>query len=477
MYKKCSISWVKHLDFILLDIFCMVLSITFAFVLRHGWRPERYMDTYREVVLILLLINLVVTLINDSYKDILKRDIYKEFHYSFQHVTWVILFLGLYLFLCQRLDEYSRSLFMVTWLCYFATTYVARCFWKAYKRRKMRNNQGDNRSLFVVASVDRVDEVVHNIMANNFQNFIISGICVIGKDMKGQKINGIPVVVNEEEAIEYICRNWVDEVFLNVSNDYPIRETFMDKCMEMGITVHYKIAKINNVVGQKQVVEKLAGYTVLSSSTNMITLKQQIVKRFVDIVGGFIGCVITAVIFLFVAPIIYVQSPGPIFFSQWRVGKNGKLFKIYKFRSMYMNAEERKKELMEQNEIKDGFMFKMENDPRIIGGKNGIGHFIRRTSIDEFPQFWNVLKGDMSLVGTRPPTIDEWNKYELHHRKRMSIKPGLTGMWQVSGRSQIKDFEKVVALDKKYIEEWSHSLDCRILLKTFVVVFRGNGSM
>ena len=142
-----------------------------------------------------------------------------------------------------------------------------------------------------------------------------------------------------------------------------------------------------------------------------------------------------------------------------------------------MDAEERKKELMNQNRVQGGMMFKIENDPRSIGGANGIGNFIRKYSIDEFPQFWNVLKGDMSLVGTRPPTVDEWEKYDLHHRARLATKPGITGMWQVSGRSNITDFEDVVKLDKKYIAEWSVGLDIKILLKTVLVVLRHEGAM
>ena len=194
-----------------------------------------------------------------------------------------------------------------------------------------------------------------------------------------------------------------------------------------------------------------------------------------------VGCILTGIIFLFVAPAIYIKSPGPIFFSQYRVGKNGRKFKIYKFRSMYMDAEERKKELMKQNRVSDGLMFKMENDPRVIGSEKGpgkgIGNFIRKTSLDEFPQFFNVLKGDMSLIGTRPPTVDEWEKYELHHRARLEIKPGLTGMWQVSGRSEITDFEEVVKLDTKYISEWSFMLDIKILFKTVLIVLGQKGSM
>ena len=163
-----------------------------------------------------------------------------------------------------------------------------------------------------------------------------------------------------------------------------------------------------------------------------------------------------------------------------RVGRNGKLFKMYKFRSMYPDAEERKQELLAMNEVEDGYMFKIENDPRIIGSEKGagkgIGNFIRKTSLDEFPQFFNVLKGDMSLVGTRPPTLDEWEKYEPHHRVRMSIRPGITGMWQVSGRSDVMDFEEVVALDRDYISRWSIGLDIKILLKTVVSVVKGQGA-
>jgi lipopolysaccharide/colanic/teichoic acid biosynthesis glycosyltransferase len=180
-----------------------------------------------------------------------------------------------------------------------------------------------------------------------------------------------------------------------------------------------------------------------------------------------------------VAPVIKKASPGPVFFSQERVGKNGRIFRIYKFRSMYLDAEDRLKDLMAQNEMQ-GHMFKMENDPRIIGSEKGpgkgIGNFIRKTSIDELPQFWNILKGEMSLVGTRPPTKNEYEQYELHHKIRLSMKPGLTGMWQTSGRSDITDFEEIVKLDTKYIENWSLGLDIKLLFKTILVVLNREGS-
>lgn len=258
-----------------------------------------------------------------------------------------------------------------------------------------------------------------------------------------------------------------------------IPEDLFDTCVNMGITVHECLEDRAGWAGN-QFINRMGGYTVLTSSVRVISSRQAVMKRTMDICGGIVGMILTGIITIFLAPAIYIASPGPIFFSQMRVGKNGKLFKIYKFRSMYMDAEERKKELMKQNEMK-GLMFKMENDPRIIGSgsdgsKHGLGWFIRKTSLDEFPQFWNVLKGDMSLVGTRPPTVDEWKQYEPYHRGRLAVKPGLTGMWQVSGRSDITDFEEVVKLDMEYVKNWNIGMDIKILFKTVGVVLKGSGS-
>ena len=204
---------------------------------------------------------------------------------------------------------------------------------------------------------------------------------------------------------------------------------------------------------------------------NQKSYKKVLVKRLMDIIGGLIGCIITIIVTPFVALAIKVNSRGPVFFSQTRIGRNGRRFKMLKFRSMYIDAEERKKELEKQNEV-EGLMFKMENDPRITK----VGKFIRKTSIDELPQFFNIVKGDMSLVGTRPPTEDEFEKYNQYYRRRLSMTPGLTGLWQVSGRSDIDNFDDVVKLDLKYIDTWSLGLDIKILLKTIKVVFTGRGS-
>ncbi|MBR5973967.1 MAG: sugar transferase [Clostridiales bacterium] len=209
-----------------------------------------------------------------------------------------------------------------------------------------------------------------------------------------------------------------------------------------------------------------------------------LLKRVFDIFAGIIGSVIALLIIAIFGPIIKIKSPGPVIFTQERVGKDGKHFRIYKLRTMRPDAEEHKQELMPQNKIKDGLMFKIDFDPRVIGNellpdgtkKRGFGEFLRRTSLDEFPQFFCVLLGTMSTVGPRPPTLDEYEKYSEHHRERLKVKPGITGSWQVSGRSDITDFEEVVRLDTEYIRNFSLLLDLKILLTTIPVVLTRKGS-
>jgi exopolysaccharide biosynthesis polyprenyl glycosylphosphotransferase len=198
---------------------------------------------------------------------------------------------------------------------------------------------------------------------------------------------------------------------------------------------------------------------------------QLFLKRGLDIIGSLVGLFITCLLFPFLALAIKLESKGPLFFGQNRVGENGRLFKCLKFRSMFVDAEARKKDLMARNEMQ-GAMFKMKDDPRVTR----VGKFIRKTSIDELPQFFNVLRGEMSLVGTRPPTPDEVATYENWHRKRICIKPGITGLWQVSGRNQIEDFDEVARLDIRYIEEWSLWLDIKLLALTLWVVIARRGA-
>jgi lipopolysaccharide/colanic/teichoic acid biosynthesis glycosyltransferase len=193
------------------------------------------------------------------------------------------------------------------------------------------------------------------------------------------------------------------------------------------------------------------------------------IKRLIDILGSIVGLVLLAIAFIPIAIAIVLDNPGPIFFAQKRHGLQGKTFTIYKFRSMVTNADALKSQI--QNEA-NGLIFKNARDPRITK----VGSFLRRTSLDELPQFWNVLVGDMSLVGTRPPTSDEVSSYNIRHWKRLNVKPGITGEWQVNGRSQVTDFEDIVDLDLRYQQIWTPLYDLYILWKTISVVLAKQGA-
>ena len=483
MYRKDSEGWLKHADFIVLDMICLQLAYVLAYAISgYGFNPYGII-IYRNMAVFLELADLIVIFAYGTMKSVLKRGYYRDFVVTVKHSIMIGALAILYLFLLQQGQAFSRLTLILTVVIYLVLTYVVRELWKKLLRKQMAD--GGERKLLIITSEDVAEQVVSNMQENNYALYSIAGVVVIDADWTGRTINGIPVVANEENAAMYVCQEWIDEVLIVISEVLPYPSELIEKLTETGVTVHLNLAKITNVTGKKQFVEKVGNYTVLTTSINYASTKQLMLKRLMDIAGGLVGCILTGIICIFVGPAIYIASPGPIFFAQERVGKNGKKFKMYKFRSMYMDAEERKAELMKDNKLGDGKMFKLDFDPRVIGNKilpdgthkTGIGDFIRRTSLDEFPQFFNVLKGDMSIIGTRPPLISETSLYELHHRARLAIKPGITGMWQVSGRSDITDFEEVVRLDKEYIENWNIGMDIKILFKTVLVVFKKDGSM
>lgn len=482
MYRKDTDGWLKHWDFILLDMICLQLAFVLAYGLSgYGFNPYQTM-IYRNMSIYIEVADIAVLFLLGTLRNVLKRGYYREFLITAYQSIAMGAVSVLYLFLIQQGQMYSRLAMILTFVLYTLLAYITRILWKRFLQS--RRKEVGNHSLLIVTTEKMAAKVIRNVQEQNYSRYMISGVVLLDHDLTGQKVADIPVVAKEENAAEYVCREWIDEVLVVTPEEIPYPDKLLEQFAETGVTVHLNLAKINSESGKRQFVEKIGSYTVLTTSINYASSRQLFLKRLMDIAGGLVGCIFTAILFIFVAPAIYIASPGPIFFSQERVGKNGKKFKIYKFRSMYMDAEARKAELMSQNKM-NGLMFKMDYDPRIIGSEKkdkngnpkGIGNFIRKTSLDEFPQFWNVLKGDMSLVGTRPPTVDEWEKYELHHRSRMSIKPGITGMWQVSGRSDITDFEKIVKLDTEYIENWSIGLDIKILLKTVISVLKSEGSI
>lgn len=408
MYRKKSRGWYKHKDFILIDLICLFLSLLIAHLIRNGSVQSLFRaGIYRNMISFVILADLFLIIIFESYKGVLRRGHYQELHSVIRQMILLELASGLYLFTVSDGHNFSRTVLYLMGVFYVFLSYGTRIAWKKHLIHKMA--EGGEHSLYIVTNYDQAAKVIQNVKEHNYNRYNINGLIIVDKNVVGRKISGIPVVAELENAASYICQQWVDEVFVNIDESYSYPDELIQELLEMGMVVHVNLAKVKSTSGQKQFVETVGGYTVLTTTMNYATDRQAFAKRALDILGGLVGCFLTGIIFLFVAPAIYISSPGPIFFSQTRIGQNGKPFKMYKFRSMYMDAEERKAELMAQNKMSDGRMFKLDFDPRVIGNKilpdgsrkTGIGEFIRKTSLDEFPQFWNVLNGTMSLVGVR----------------------------------------------------------------------------
>jgi exopolysaccharide biosynthesis polyprenyl glycosylphosphotransferase len=271
---------------------------------------------------------------------------------------------------------------------------------------------------------------------------------------------------------------------------------FMDSSGLGALVTNFKLAQekkiefiLRNVTPQVMAVLTLTGlngtfsieseYNRITPSSSNRQLEEQLptthpsvrswMKRFIDIVGALVGLVISGLLLIPIIIAIKLDDPGPIFFGQIRCGWMGKRFRIWKFRSMYVDAEARKAELEKQNQAQGAF-FKIDNDPRVTS----VGRFLRRTSLDELPQFWNVLRGEMSLVGTRPPTPDEVERYEVPEWQRLDVKPGMTGEWQVNGRSSVRKFEDVIRLDLQYQKNWSLLYDLKLIFRTIAIVLNKN---
>ena len=481
MYKRRVQGWSKHLDFIIVDEISLQLAFMLAVYLHlRVWVYSYWL--YLPYVFILLLADVVVAVVLNSFHNVMKRGALQELAATVKHCVAVFAIMAVFMFFTQTGMTYSRVMLTLTLIFHMVFGYVTRLLWRPIARKHGESKRNRKSMLAVLDNASAVT-MLRKLKDNSVGGYDLAGIVLL-EDTELRELEGVPVVSTLGEAAQYICREWIDEVFVDCPATDPRIAKFMDDCSQMAVPVHYHVPAVSRE-GTRRFAEKIGGATVLTTSINYATPAQSFVKRAVDILGGIVGSLFALLVMLIVGPIIKSKSPGPILYKQTRVGKNGKPFKIYKLRSMYMDADERKKELLAQNRVKDGMMFKLDFDPRIIGNeilpdgtkKTGIGEFIRKTSLDEFPQFFNVLAGQMSLVGTRPPTMDEWEKYEFHHRARMAIKPGITGMWQVSGRSEITDFDEVVRLDTEYILNWSYGMDIKILLSTVLAVLKGSGAM
>ncbi len=379
--------------------------------------------------------------------------------------------LAAFIFLLDK-DRYSRGLFAAFILVSFCLLLAVKFATRAglgYQRKLGYNY----RNLVIVGTQMKAKRFHHLVDAHADWGLRILGY-VQGSETEPlqEEVECHRVLGYASELVDICKRFPVDEVVFCLSKEQvEDAEKHLHDLEELGITVRM-VLDFYELRNSKRELSLFHGeLPILTFHTKSLDAQQLTLKRFLDINGALVGLGITALLFPMIALAIKLDAPGPLLFGQERVGESGRIFKCWKFRSMYLDAEERKKDLMAQNEMK-GAIFKIKDDPRITK----VGKFLRKTSLDELPQFFNVLKGEMSLVGTRPPTLGEVAEYENWHHRRISIKPGVTGMWQVSGRNKIDNFDEIVHLDLKYINDWSLWLDVKILLQTIKVVFAREGS-
>lgn len=457
----------------LIDIFCILCSSALAFWIRYGilYGSFEHGDQAWLVFTMCLLYILINVCVNFNH-HFFRRGYFDELVSVVRlevalAICWIVL-----LYVMHRSTELSRLVFG-----YFVVTdtilmYIGRICFKQYMTRVYKYSKHSSHLLLVTSS-GKAGALIDNLITYKEWNRVLSGLVFLDKDEAGMEFMGYPVVASRDTMMDYVIHNEIDEVFIAYTDgvEQSVLKNWVSELEQMGIIVDVNIDAFDLLGHGNKNLNQVGKYAVVTFARNIISTRGLIMKRLLDIAGALVGMVILGIATIFVAPAIKLESPGPVFFGQTRIGKNGRRFTFYKFRSMYQDAEQRKKDLMAKNEV-HGLMFKMENDPRITK----VGKFIRKTSIDELPQFWNILKGDMSLVGTRPPTVDEFERYEAKHKCRLSMTPGLTGLWQVSGRSDIKDFDEVVQLDMQYIDNWSILKDIKILLMTVGIVITGKGS-
>lgn len=465
---------IQDVILLLADIICLTVSyFCGGYLWLVGYRNVSVEDMKMELsanFVIVLMIYTLIMLFSDIERCFIRRNMYRELWAAAKASVILLLITTLIIFLQHSNADVSRGVYFCIAGINFILFFISHAMLKYYLLKVYRNKRATNQ-VFLVTTSDRVEDIIAEADNSKDWGHRLASIAIIDDNQVGKWYDGIPVVATYDNMYQYATEQVVDEVFINVP--YDTGESLakvVNRFEDMGATVHVSIEILNKFDDYHKSFNMMGNIPVVTFSNQHYDWKMMLIKRLMDIAGGIVGLLITGVITIILAPPLLIESPGPLFFSQKRVGKNGRFFKIYKFRSMYRDAEQRKKELESRNEM-NGLMFKMKDDPRITK----VGKFIRKTSIDEFPQFYNVLKGDMSLVGTRPPTVDEFRQYEAHQKRRLSAKPGITGLWQVSGRNNIKDFEDVVKLDVQYIDNWSLGLDIKILLKTIKVVFEKGG--
>jgi exopolysaccharide biosynthesis polyprenyl glycosylphosphotransferase len=365
--------------------------------------------------------------------------------------------------------EISRLLLHLFIVTAFVALAAKQLLVNALLKRQWREGFNSRRAL-IMGTGDRAARYIQFLREHPYWGVHVIGVADDRPSGPKDEIEGVPIVGGMKDLPEILRSQPTDEVVFAVGpRDFPLVEEDLDLCQEIGVTSRL-ILDLPQRDWTRQDLVQVDGIGILSLDPVRRPLWALALKRTIDVLGALVGLLVFAAAYLRYARQVRRDSPGPVLFSQVRVGRNRRLFALYKFRTMYVDAEARQAELQAANQM-DGAVFKLRDDPRITP----LGKRLRALHLDELPQFWNVLRGEMSLVGTRPPTLAEVECYRPHHRRRLSMKPGITGLWQLAGNERVRDFEEIVRLDCRYIDTWSIWLDLQILAKTVVKILRRTG--
>lgn len=357
------------------------------------------------------------------------------------------------------------------YISYFIISFVIHLLASVLSFSKNRRRKGARHTL-LIGQKQNFDRFLEYVRKTNVSFSRTGHVVLASEDADGEPEDTYLGCVEDGDLEDILRDQVIDQVYIMREPGRSVSvQKCIDLCLELGIVTHV-VFPMKQKAACASYVSSMGTYPVISYHMGSLNSCAQAVKRVMDIAGASVGLILSLPVLLASAVAILLDSPGPVFFSQTRVGKNGRRFKIYKLRTMTTDAEYRKQDLLALNEMEGAYMFKIKEDPRITR----VGAFLRKTSIDEIPQFFNVLTGSMSLVGTRPPTEDEVLQYERNHWQRLRTKPGITGIWQISGRNRITSFDEIVGLDTQYIKDWSILSDIKIILKTVPVVFRKRGA-
>lgn len=467
---------LQNFILLFLDIVSICISYALAFITR-GILADYYKNPkyYLMVLSFAILLCIFSYLFFNLNRNFLTRGQFAEFFFVLKYDFVIGAGLGLILFLTQNAQDFSRLAFGFFIIYNFILTYFFHFLAKKFFTHIYMNSSGSLKMMIITES-QFIGKLIPLIKSKAEWAHEITSLGLIDLDKTVHDddslvYEGIPVIASKNNLYDCLSQSVVDEVLIYLPTYNNTELGRMIRKFEMaGIVVHVSIDPYDHFISHKT-IENYAGLSVMTYSLSDYDFHRIVIKRIMDVIGSFIGLLFTIILTPFIAIAIKLDSPGPVFYRQKRIGLNGREFHIIKFRSMYVDADLKKDDLLSENEM-NGPMFKITNDPRITK----VGRFLRRTSLDELPQFYNILIGQMSLVGTRPPTPDEYLQYKLQYRRRLSIKPGLTGLWQVSGRSDITDFEDVLRLDLHYIDHWSLGLDIKIIFQTIGVVIGKRGA-